>query len=177
MSSQRVPHSHGCSCWIVGFYRSSGKTSRRNFYPIDAKAQSQGRARSPLRAGVGCANLACGFESCFSALLRARLRLTAETLGRRELVGRAVHCAPGSVVRTWLVGLNLVFRALTGAATSRWSVGAGSTLLIPDAAGRGLPALPEIRFCRNGARPAGAQFQRRIPNRPVGRRTQKPVFG
>jgi len=41
-----------------------------------------------------------------------------------------------------LLGLNLVFRALTSAATSCWSVDAGSTLLILAAAGRGLPALP-----------------------------------
>jgi len=34
-------------------------------YRKDAQTQRVGRARSPLRAGVGCANLACGFESCF----------------------------------------------------------------------------------------------------------------
>ena len=37
-----------------------------------------------------------------SAPLRARLRLTAETLRRRESVGRAVHCAPVWVVLTRL---------------------------------------------------------------------------
>jgi len=38
---------------------------------------------------------------------------------RRVKVGRAVHCTPRLVVRTWLVGLNLVFRALSSAATAR----------------------------------------------------------
>ena len=32
-------------------------------------------------------------------------------------VGRAVHCAPGLAMQARLPGLNLVFRALTGAAT------------------------------------------------------------
>ena len=44
-----------------------------------------------------------------SAPLRARLRLTAETLRRRVKVGRAVHCASGLGTQTRLPGLNLVF--------------------------------------------------------------------
>jgi len=40
------------------------------------------------------------------------------------------------------LGLNLVFRALTSAVTSRLCVYAGITLLILDAAGRGLAAIP-----------------------------------
>jgi len=41
----------------------------------------------------------------FSAPLRARLRLTAETLRRRVKVGHAVHCAPGLVMLTRPLGL------------------------------------------------------------------------
>jgi len=37
-----------------------------------------------------------------------------------------------------------LFRALTSAATRRWCVGGWKTLLILDAAGRGLPALPDF---------------------------------
>jgi len=39
-----------------------------------------------------------------------------------------------------LLGLNLVFRALTSAATSRWCIGAGARRLIPATAGRRLSA-------------------------------------
>ena len=38
------------------------------------ETQRIGRARSPLRVGLGHANPTCRFESCFSAPLRARLR-------------------------------------------------------------------------------------------------------
>jgi len=37
--------------------------------------------------------------------------------GAEGKVGRAVHCAPGLVVQTKFLGLNLIFRALTSAAT------------------------------------------------------------
>ena len=57
--------------------------------------------------GVGDADLACRFESCFSAPLRARLRLTAETPRRRELVWRSVHCAPEPLALARPIGLNL----------------------------------------------------------------------
>ena len=58
-----------------------------------------GRARRPLRAGVGRADPASQARILPSAPLRARLRLTAETLRRRVKVGRAVHCAPGLVMQ------------------------------------------------------------------------------
>jgi len=50
--------------------------------------------------------------------MASRVRIfNAETLRYRVKVGRAVHCAPVWVVQARLSGLNLVFRALTGAAT------------------------------------------------------------
>jgi len=85
-----------------------------------------------------------------SAPLRARLRLTAETLGRRVKVGRAVHCASGSVMQTRLVGVNLVFPRPYGRGYELVICWCGkNTLLILHPAGRGLPALPDIRFWRS----------------------------
>gem|GEM_PF-4334317 len=49
--------------------------------------------------------------------LQLLLVYRANAESRRCKVGRAVHCTPGLVVQTQLVRLNLVFRALTGAAT------------------------------------------------------------
>ena len=66
----------------------------------------------------------------------------AETPRHRELVGRAVPCAPEPVTLALPLGLSLVFRALTSAATSSRFVAVENTLLILDAPGRGLPALP-----------------------------------
>jgi len=64
-------------------------------------------------------------------------------------VGRAVHCAPAALALAQPICLNLVFRALTSAATSSWFAGAGSMLLILEAAGRGLPALPRRSYRRS----------------------------
>jgi len=75
--------------------------------------------------------------------------------GVESKVGRAVHCAPGLLVRTRSFGLNPVLRALTSAATSRWSVGAGSTLLISDAADSRLPAVPYFDRVFDEAKPSG----------------------
>ena len=55
------------------------------------KSAELGRARSPLRAGVGCAAPASRAGILASAPLRARLRLTAEALRRRVKVGRVPH--------------------------------------------------------------------------------------
>jgi len=56
------------------------------------------------------------------AVLEHRAPKTSTTIlhtrGVESKVGRAVHCAPGLVVLTRLLGLNLVFRGLTGAATA-----------------------------------------------------------
>jgi len=52
---------------------------------------------------------------------------------RRELVGRAVHCAPGLVMQPGFPGLSPVFRALTSAATARATLGR-SKLRIADEA-------------------------------------------
>jgi len=48
--------------------------------------------------------------------------LIVEAQRRRVKVGRAVHCAPGLVMQTGLLGWNTALRALTSAATSRWPV-------------------------------------------------------
>jgi len=50
-------------------------------------------------------------KRCWSTAFQKPLGrfFTAETLRRRESVGRAVHCAPGLVMQTQLPGLNLVF--------------------------------------------------------------------
>ena len=51
--------------------------------------------------------------------LRPRWPRAKSAQRRRELVGRAVHCAPESGTQTWLLGWNPAVRALTGAATAR----------------------------------------------------------
>ena len=69
------------------------------FQSFTVEAQRVGRARSPLRAGVGCADPASRAGILPSAPLRARLRLPAETLRRRVKVGRVPHVrdAPQSI--------------------------------------------------------------------------------
>ena len=46
------------------------------------------------------------------------------TRGVESKVVRAVHCAPGLVMQTKVLGLNLIFRALTSAATDGAAEGA-----------------------------------------------------
>jgi len=57
----------------------------------------------------------------FNAKLRTRI----------VKVGRAVDCAPGLAMQARLPGLNLVFRALTGAATSRLKISGGQRTARP----------------------------------------------
>ena len=91
-------------------------------------------ARSPLRAGVGCANPASqpqfyrprphgrGYRVGRDAWPHGSTFLT-QARRRRVKVGRAVHCAPGLVMQTQLLGWNPAVRALTGAGTARAPVG------------------------------------------------------
>jgi len=114
----------------------------RRLYTADFRARSGrvtpqrhsvGMAHSPLRAGVGYADPTSRFESYFprpyrrgygTRRFRGRRRPAAKMAARqsaqrrRESVGRAVHCAPELVVQSRLLGLNLVFRALTSTATA-----------------------------------------------------------
>ena len=90
----------------------------------------QGFVRADCRAGSACTKLWPTCKSslqpnqkrCWSTALQKPLVefFAAETLRRRESVGRAVHCAPEPLASARPIGLNLVFHALTSAAaTSR----------------------------------------------------------
>jgi len=106
---------------------------RPHFQRKGAKAQSVGRARSPLRAGVGSVlTRRLGRNPTVRALTgaatesvgthgRMRRIFNAKTQKRRVKVGRAVHCAPEPLALAQPIGLNLVLRALTPAATGSWS--------------------------------------------------------